>query len=86
MSGLSPLHANIVKRHNIAATIAGMGGMALNANLAHTGTLARNEWFNDAQREPGIIATNHQMMAIDDKGSTDGKYVSQGCSKNQYLT
>ncbi len=49
MSGLSPLHANIVKRNkNITATLGGMGGMHLNHNVALTGTIGRHDWLGES--------------------------------------
>ena len=86
MSGLSPLHANIVKRNNknIAATI---GGMYLNHNVAFTGTIGRHDWLGESPKNgAGGTATNH-MLAMDDKGSSSGaKDPLNGRSKNENLT
>jgi hypothetical protein len=46
---LSPLHANIVKRNNVAATLGGMGGMLLNQNMPRTGTIGRHDWLAESR-------------------------------------
>jgi len=88
LSGLSPLHANIVKRNkNIAGTIGGMGGMHLNQNIAFTGTIGKHNWDGESPMDgAGRIVTN-QMLPMDDKGSSSGaKDPLNGRSKNDNLT
>jgi hypothetical protein len=88
LSGLSPLHANIVKRNkNIAGTIGGMGGMHLNQNIAFTGTIGKHNWEGESPMDgAGRIVTN-QMLPMDDKGSSSGaKDPLNGRSKNDNLT
>jgi hypothetical protein len=88
LSGLSPLHANIVKRNkNIAGTIGGMGGMHLNHNVAFTGTIGKQNWDGESPMDGAGRTVTNQLLAMDDKGSSSGaKDQLNGRSKNDNLT
>jgi hypothetical protein len=88
LSGLSPLHANIVKRNNNnAGTVGGMGGMYLNHNVAFTGTIGKHNWDGESPMDGAGRTVTNQMLPMDDKGSSSGaKDPLNGRSKNDNLT